>query len=260
MCLPLSAMEMQINLMEKKLVTWNSSRSQLPSEYSMWISIKKFILKKCVSVGKVRVINHCNTYHCNTYHCNTYHCITYHSNTYHCNTYHCNTYHCNTYHCITYHCITYHCNTKGEPELRRGKIDESFFFLTSSESRQEVNVYKNVLQSTETIRDLNFTLNSLDSKFHSTSLASWENYNNQLFTCHLWFYLILGDVFSWGSCGKFDIFIVTENFKFFAKTLFYRFILWNYWSIHVIFDKRKMCFIAKKNNLGAIAFLNLAEA
>ena len=99
MCLPLSAMEMQINLMEKKLVTWNSSRSQLPSEYSMWISIKKFILKKCVSVGKVRVINHCNTYHCNTYHCNTY------------------------------HCITSHCNTEREPELRRGKIDESFFFL-----------------------------------------------------------------------------------------------------------------------------------
>ena len=110
MCLPLSAMEMQINLMEKKLVTWNSSRSQLlPSEYSMWISIKKFILKKCVSIGKVRVTNHCNTYHCNTYHCNTYHC--------------------NTYHCITYYCITYHCNTEREPELRRGKIDESFFFF-----------------------------------------------------------------------------------------------------------------------------------
>ena len=51
-----------------------------------------------------------------------------------------------------------------------------------------------------------------------------------------------------------------EILNFFAETLFYRSILWNYWSIHVIFDKRKMCFIAKKNNLGAIAFLNLAEA
>ena len=108
---------------KKKKNNNNKEIKLLPSEYSMWISIKKFILKKCVSVGKVRVINHCNTYHCNTYNCNTYHC-----NTYHCITYHCVTYHCNTYHCNTYHCNTYHCNTEREPELRRGKIDESFFF------------------------------------------------------------------------------------------------------------------------------------
>ena len=60
-------------------------------------------------------------------------------------------------------------------------------------------------------------------------------------------------------CKVFDILIVTDHFKFFlVKTLFYRSILWNNWTIHVILDKREMCFIAKKIKMRALPFLKLA--